>query len=231
MTTTQRSPVRAAGGGRATTPHRTNSNRNLLWLIVALAFGVSFTNLAIGQRANNIQQQWRVELETMPFPSSRKRASASHDNDISIDTSKVHDGDDSFPGLVITKILKGEKQFPEDSNSNLRLKYRPGTLQINSVDALRHCFVNVTHYKGHIADRAISLVSISDHYKIIYRNIPKSSSSSARHAMKDYLEGEDWRLKHDEMEQLVHEKNYTMISFVREPLNRFYSSYDEAFFR
>lgn len=214
MTITQRSPVRAAGGGRATTPQRTNTNRNLLWLLVALAFGVSFTNLAIGQRANNIQQQWRVELETMPFPSSKKRASASLDeNDSSIDMSKVHDGE------VITKILKGEKQFPE-GNSHLRLKYRPGTLQINSVDALRHCFVNVTHYKGHIADRTISLVSISDHYKIIYRNIPKSSSSSARHAMKDYLEGEDWRLKHDEMEQLVHEKNYTMISFVREPLNR-----------
>ena len=55
--------------------------------------------------------------------------------------------------------------------------------------------------------------------------------SSARHAMVDFLEGNDARLKHKAMEYKVHSKGYSMISFIREPSDRFYSSYDEAFFR
>ena len=49
--------------------------------------------------------------------------------------------------------------------------------------------------------------------------------------MADFLEGDDNRMKHDTMEELVHEREYSMVSFIREPMNRFYSSYDEAFFR
>ena len=111
------------------------------------------------------------------------------------------------------------------------MRYKPGTLQLSHADTLQYCYVNTTIYAGHITDRPQSLVSLSDKYKLIYRNIPKSSSSSARHAMQDFLEGDDNRMKHDTMEELVHERGYSMVSFVREPMNRFYSSYDEAFFR
>lgn len=102
---------------------------------------------------------------------------------------------------------------------------------MSHAEALQHCFVNTTHYGNHIANRAQSLMSVSDRHKLIYRNNPKASSSSARHAMIDFLEGGDVRMKHDNMEDKVHKRGYSMISFIRAPLSRFYSSYDEAFFR
>ncbi|KAL7530859.1 hypothetical protein ACHAXR_007350 [Thalassiosira sp. AJA248-18] len=200
--------IRAADGAN----WRTNDNRrrHFLLLLIALALGVSFTNLAIGQRANLLHQQLAEGI--LPFHVQV------------VDNQQIYDGE------TITKIIKGKKRFPE-SNSHLRLKYRPGTLHMSSAEALQYCFVNATHYRNHIPDRTQSLVSVSDTYKLIYRNIPKSSSSSARHAMQDYLEGGDVRMKHDDMEDKVHNKGYSMISFVREPMSRFFSSYDEAFFR
>lgn len=198
------------------TASRTSANGRLLWLLIALAFGVSLANFAIGgQHVKAIHQQQQTQHDDQsPIENFERR----------MENEEIHDGE------LITQILKGDKPFPE-SNSHLRLKYRPGTLQISPAEALRHCFVNTTHYQGHITDRAQSLVSISDHYKLIYRNVPKSSSSSARHAMQDFLEGGDERMKHDSMEEKVHNKGYKMISFVREPMSRFFSSYDEAFFR
>jgi hypothetical protein len=38
-------------------------------------------------------------------------------------------------------------------------------------------------------------------------------------------------MKHDELKTKVHDRGYSMITFVRDPLSRFYSSYDEAYFR
>lgn len=213
--------LRAVDG--VTTPPSFNSSRLLLGLITVLVVGVSFTNIVIGHRANLFQPQQNLEA---PFERPKRELAPLGDDTDSYQ--QVYDGD------VVTKILKGEKPFPKIYGRGLRLKYRPGTLRMSSADALQHCFVNVTRYEGHnLADRnrKQSLVSVSDEYELIYRNVPKSSSSSARHAMQDYLEGEDYRLKHDDMEKMVHDKNYTMISFVRDPLNRFYSSYDEAFFR
>jgi hypothetical protein len=89
----------------------------------------------------------------------------------------------------------------------------------------------MTTYGNHVPDGKSLLAAVSDEYNLIYRNIPKSSSSTGRHVVQDFMEGEDRRLKHDDLIELVHEEGYDLISFVREPLNRFYSSYDEAFFR
>ena len=132
-------------------------------------------------------------------------------------------------GGLVTEILRKERPFPAGS---ARLKYSPGTLDLDMASSLRHCYYNATRYRTHIGSTGKQcLVSVSPEHKIIYRNIPKSSSSSARHAMQDFLGGKDMRMKHDDMEDRVHLQNYTMLSFIREPSNRFYSSYDEAFFR
>jgi len=203
---------------------RTSATGRLVRLLVALAFGVSLSNLAIGgKHVRAIHQQQRAYMDS-PLENSEHFTTS--------EIMPVHDMiDDVYDGELITKILKGDKPFPK-RNSHQRLKYRPGSLQLSQAEALRYCFVNTTHYQGHIdADRKQSLVSISDHYKIIYRNVPKSSSSSSRHAMQDFLEGQDERLKHDSIKEKVHNKGYNMVSFVREPLSRFFSSYDEAFFR
>jgi hypothetical protein len=134
----------------------------------------------------------------------------------------IHDGE------LLTRILLGQAPYPINSRS---IKYKPGLLHLNHATALQHCYINTTIYAGHISPTPQSLVSLSTKYKLIYRNNPKSSSSSARHAMQDYFHGQDKRMKHDELEHRVHTLNYTMVSFIRDPLNRFYSSYDEAYFR
>jgi hypothetical protein len=212
-------------------------------ILVALAFGVAFANLMIGQRAivHHIQQQSATQsqhehLSTIIDQHSQREISDNTQNDDDNDKE-----DHVYDGKYITQILIGEKPFPSNitidhgnnSNSNdpIRLKYQPGTLQLTHAQALKHCYVNATHYQGHIQPQNQSLVSISHKYKLIYRNIVKSSSSSARHVMQDYLEGRDLRMKHNDMMQKVQPNEYTMISFIREPLNRFYSSYDEAYFR
>ena len=92
-------------------------------------------------------------------------------------------------GDLVTRILLGEVPFPSASGSgsgtrgSSRIRYLPGTLRLSHAEALRRCYVNETIYSGHLSDRPQSLVSLSDEHKLIYRNNPKSSSSSARHAM------------------------------------------------
>jgi len=203
-----------------------SANQKLLYLLVGLAFGIAITNLFIGYRTNPIydHSQHYNEHDQSPV---EQRMTRGTNNKISNNNNNNQDGV-LYDGEHITQILRGKKPFPSNIN---RLRYKPGTLDISHAEAVQHCYINTTQYAGHIQDRPQSLVSLSHTYKLIYRNIPKSSSSSARHAMQDFLEGDDNRMKHDKMEELVHEKNYNMVSFVREPMNRFYSSYDEAFFR
>ena len=243
--------IRSGGALAATTAtnrQRTNNKTNWwIWLFVGLAFFVSITNFIIGQQsANSIYYYHRHEHELTHEQSPVERLTRISTSDIqhsrggeddSIDATTDDSNDDYqeeiYTGEDITQILKGNKPFPSKNNNKniMRLRYKPGTLKLSHADTLQHCYVNTTIYAGHITDRPQSLVSLSDKYKLIYRNIPKSSSSSARHAMADFLEGDDNRMKHDTMEELVHERGYSMVSFIREPMNRFYSSYDEAFFR
>lgn len=210
------------------TKNVTHSHR-LLLLLLALAFGVSFVNLVLGQRANQLQYTLHFfaddeesEEDFIEDERIRERQLDMPAHDATIHKQKHI----IFDGETITKIMKGKKKFPSKHN---RLKYKPGTLQMSSAEALQHCYVNVTHYRDHVPDRRQSLVSLSDTHKLIYRNIPKASSSTGRHAMFDFLDGEDDRMKHDAMEEKVHEKGYSMISFVREPMSRFYSSVSRYF--
>jgi len=146
--------------------------------------------------------------------------------------------EDVYSGEDITKFLTGELPFPtrcvKYMNGRYRLKFKPGTLQLSSAQTLQQCFVDVKKYEAHTSSSQEPVVtSISHKHKFIYHNIPKSASSTGRHAMFDYLEGKDYSLPFDTMIKLVtnHNYNYMMISFIREPLSRFYSSYDEAYFR
>ena len=130
----------------------------------------------------------------------------------------------------VTAILRGEKPFP-NKDINQLIKFRPGDLQMSSVEALQHCHVDASEYKNHVKSGRSTLVSISKAHKLIYRNIPKSASSSARLAMETYFHGQDRNIKFQELRHIVNNRNYTLVSFIREPLSRFYSSYDEALYR
>lgn len=71
------------------------------------------------------------------------------------------------------------------------------------------------------SDRSISTI-------VMYAYV----DSSSRTAMTKYFRGKDAVVVNiDELENMVRRENYTLVSFVREPLDRFYSSYDEAILR
>ena len=195
------------------------SLRTFIGCLIFFAFCASFSSLVIGHRVNRLRYRQQQMMQLHHPQNTPQLNNHNHDQD-----EMIYDGD------FITKILRGDESFPE-KNVQFRLKYQPGTLQMSSAESLQHCYVNMTHYRGHFDDLFSIQVSFSERYKLIYRNIPKSSSSSARHAMGNIFDGHDRRLKHSALNYYVKKENYTLVSFVRDPLNRFYSSYDEAYFR
>src|SRR5210317_1368610 len=117
------------------------------------------------------------------------------------------DDDIIYTGEEITKYLTGEQPFPttgscpKQLNGQCRLKFIPGTLtQHTSSQTLHQCYVDAKKYKEHTHRSQSTIVaSISHEHKMIYRNIPKSASSTSRHAMMDYLNGQDKSIKHDDL--------------------------------
>lgn len=203
---------------------RCNGTTTILLVLIASMIGVSLFNLIVGtQLFNSYYVNIAVADNAPKYYDPTKNAIQTVEED-------VHSGEE------ITKFLTGELPFPTGCAKNLngrcRVKFKPGALQQSSAKTLQQCFVDANKYAEHTKRSQKNIVvSISHKHKIIYRNIPKSASSTARHAMMDFLEGEDQQVYHNKMMNLAHNEHYTMISFIREPLTRFFSSYDEAFFR
>mmetsp|Transcript_24600 Transcript_24600/g.59303 ORF Transcript_24600/g.59303 Transcript_24600/m.59303 type:complete len:479 (+) Transcript_24600:218-1654(+) len=210
------------------------------WLVLSIAF--TLASVAINHRHFNSlgrRERYRDEHNHLPPPQTRRRKKGKTRIDAEGRRRQHRQTNETAQSVDygknnITAILRGETPFPEDTT--VILKYRPGDLEMSSAEALRYCHVNTTRYKNHLKSGPRTLVSASHRHKLYYRNIPKSSSSSARHAMETYFEGEDTRIKIDDLVRKVNGNNrggdkHELISFVREPLNRFYSSYDEAHYR
>lgn len=135
-------------------------------------------------------------------------------------------------GGFISQILLGEQTVDASCvhhDGRRRLKFRPGTLQLNAVESLRHCSINAANYGNHIMNRGSKWRStvISEQHRLSYILLPKSASSTSRFYMTNYFNGTYKRVLYDNFI----EDNITLVSFVREPLSRFYSSFDEAYNR
>ncbi len=191
-------------------------HRAVLGCLVIGTFAISLSNLIIGHRDYYLSSVYQREHYSLGLPTFQRITEIN--------------GETIYDGEYISRILHGELPFPLNNNLQ-RLKFRPGSLPLSSAQSLQKCYVNLTRYGNQIPDKTVMLASVSDTHKLIYRNIPKSSSSTARHAMKDYFDGNDRRMRHNELELAVYQLNYSLVSFVRDPLNRFYSSFDESFFR
>jgi len=127
---------------------------------------------------------------------------------------------------LASKIIRG--QNPAASAVAKPLLFRPGTLQVSSVEALRHCHADVNVYEKHF--RWVNRVSMSQKYGIIYAMLPKSGSSTARLMMREKFDGVEKRFKANQYNDTqLH--NLTVFTFVRDPLSRFFASYDESFAR
>lgn len=72
-----------------------------------------------------------------------------------------------------------------------------------------------------------NLCSYSEKYNIALVLIPKSGSSTGRHSIREDLDGVD--ISHRDCERLP--SNVLKVAIVRDPFDRFLSSYDEMFVR
>ncbi|KAL7478663.1 hypothetical protein ACHAW6_004415 [Cyclotella cf. meneghiniana] len=140
-----------------------------------------------------------------------------------------------YDGDTITSILLRERWPPknDDPSARLRLRFKPGTLNISSQQTLEHCHVDTSIYEHHFPSSQLQVTSVSDAYSLIYIMLPKSASSTARWMMENVFNATDAPLSGAgyELQFGGDYDNYTTLTFVRDPLSRFYSSYDEVFLR
>ena len=140
---------------------------------------------------------------------------------------KLYDGD------TITSVLLRQEQPPEEAAKQIHLRFKPGTINLTSQQTLPYCLVDKNIYKDHFPKSSKLVTSISDTHMLIYLMLPKSASSTARWVMDNVLNASDAPLSGlgTELNSGGDYENYTTITFVRDPLARFYSSYDEVYLR
>ncbi|KAL7533374.1 hypothetical protein ACHAXR_005187, partial [Thalassiosira sp. AJA248-18] len=158
-----------------------------------------------------------------------RRTLKSISDESTIDTTTISN-EITDPGLI-TSILLGEVMFPTDTKKQ-RLRFQPGTLNLTQPTTLQHCFADPAIYQLHYPSSDRQVTSISESHQLIYLMIPKSSSSTGRWIMDNALEAHDMGMNPagDELVSTAY-RDYTVITFVRDPLSRFYSQYDEIFLR
>ena len=86
---------------------------------------------------------------------------------------------------------------------------------------------------GHRGDGSDVPVSYSDKYKLAYVMLPKSGSSTARQMLKDHFDAVETKKSLQQIDFNAGGKmeEVQVITFVRDPLSRFFSQYEEAYVR
>jgi len=145
-------------------------------------------------------------------------------------------GDGITDGETITAILRGDVDFNQSFNTTTseiqhRLRFQPGQINLTQAEVLRYCYANPEIYARHFPSSDRQVTSISDKYKIVYLLLPKGGSSTGRWIMEHALDGHNAPLHPAGNDLHKRYGDYTVLTFVREPLQRFYSQYDEAFIR
>lgn len=133
-------------------------------------------------------------------------------------------------GQQVTDILQNKIPFDEQ---NQRLRFVPGTLSLTQAETLSHCYADPDIYKHHFNKRKIRAIPISLKHKLVFVMIAKSGSSTGRWVMNNVLDAEEIKVHKDLHELSPGGKygNFSVVTFARDPLTRFYSSYDEVFYR
>ena len=145
-------------------------------------------------------------------------------------------------GETIAAILQGDINFSEYlANSTTptttkattpRLRFIPGQItNLTKANILHYCYSNPDIYAKHFPESIRQVSTISDKYKLVYLHLPKSGSSTSRYLLEHSLDGHNAPLNPQGNDLDTRYLNYTVFTFVREPLQRFYSQYDEVFLR
>jgi len=126
-----------------------------------------------------------------------------------------------------TNLERGKDEHPHQNTAEVPAPdgtFAPGTLKMSRVEALSRCYVDPEVYRRHLTSQQCP---VSEKFKVLYYQIPKSASSSSREIMEKDLKAEE---KHTHVCDAM-SNDYLRISFVREPLNRFWASYEEMIAR
>ena len=137
---------------------------------------------------------------------------------------------DFADGQQVTDILQNKIPFEEQHQ---RLRFIPGTLTLTQAETLSHCYADPDIYEHHFPKRKIRGIPISLKHKLVFIMIAKSGSSTGRWVMNNVLDAEELKVQKDLLELSPGGKyeDFSTITFARDPLSRFYSSYDEVFYR
>jgi len=118
------------------------------------------------------------------------------------------------------------------------LEFPPGSLSLTHAQTLKHCFADPKVYSKHLLygsrnDGSNVPVSYSDKHKLAYVMLPKSGSSTARYMMKEeFHASQEWKsLQPQSFREGMEMEGVEVMTFIRDPLKRFYSQYDEAYVR
>ena len=150
-------------------------------------------------------------------------------------------------GETIAAILQGDINFSEylansttptttitKASTTPRLRFMPGQItntNLTKANILHYCYSNPEIYAKHFPESTRQVSTISDKYKLVYLHLPKAGSSTSRYLLEHSLDGHNAPLNAAGNDLDTRYVNYTVFTFVREPLQRFYSQYDEVFLR
>ena len=142
---------------------------------------------------------------------------------------------------LVARVLNGDESLT-DTNLQKEIKFTPGTLDLSIRDVLGHCYTNTTIYEKHLSGFTRLMSVSSKNFGIIYAMVPKSGSSTGRFMMEKRFGG---KVEFRDTQHLgtmrrrtttttkptTTKNNDTIITFLRDPLSRFFAGYDEAYSR
>lgn len=103
------------------------------------------------------------------------------------------------------------------------LYYTPGTLPLTQLSTLKQCYTDPKIYRNHFKETKTRRIPYSKKHQLAYIMLPKSGSSTARFMMQHEFDAKEVVTKI--------QPPLNVITFVRDPLSRFFSSYEESYVR
>ena len=164
---------------------------------------------------SNVQkQQSQQQPDTAVINSSTNNTTVLSDEEVLLQWLRKHstNSDLSSTSSSLSQLLSSPIHFPS------------GSLPISQLSTLQQCYTDTTIYKEHFKEKQSRRIPYSEKHKLAYILLPKSGSSTGRFMMQHEFDSTEKRVTIDPALENV-------IAFVREPLSRFYSQYDEAFVR
>lgn len=154
-------------------------------------------------------------------PPSQKR-----ERQIDRDTQKLTAKKGADEELILQWLRKRNNKNDSASLSQILASpyyFAPGSLPISQLSTLQHCYTDPKIYRSHLKEGNTRRIPYSKKHKLAYIMLPKSGSSTGRFMMKHEFDAAEMHIKI--------EPPINVVSFVREPLSRFYSQYEETYVR